>query len=252
MVSLHRTLIIFICTAIIGIASTTQAASYHSAINAYERGDYHTAFRQFNKLSNQNDPYAQYMLGRMYMTGEGVGKDHILAFKWVSLAADKGVAPAKELKRQIRPYLSKQDKRWAKELIADHRHLKSQTADFVEYTDPVTIRRVQNQLAQLGFFHATVDGIMGKKTRRAIRHYQETRNLDVDGRITIALLENLYRGINTLQGSHHRQPHGRENACDTKLRQRLKKLIAKGYEKHAAETWYLHRLEELLQTSWSL
>jgi uncharacterized protein len=36
------------------------------------------------------DPEAQYHLGRMYLDGQGVGKDTKQAIRWLWLAADKG------------------------------------------------------------------------------------------------------------------------------------------------------------------
>jgi|GEM_PF-6728512 len=223
MLSLHRTLNIFVCTALIGIASVTHAARYDSALNAYARGDYNNAFMQFNKLSNQNTPYAQYMLGKMYMTGEGGAKDYLLAFKWLSLAAENGVVPARKLKQQIQPHLSIQEKRWVHELTADQRNLKNGTGDFIEYSDPVTVRRIQDQLARLDFFHAQVDGIMGPKTRQAIRRYQKAHHLEVDGTITVTLVEKMNIGPDIHQKNEYLHPHITQNVRDNEMRQRLKK-----------------------------
>ncbi len=252
MVSLHRTLIICIIPLILGLATTIQAASYTSAINAYERGDYHSAFRQLNKLSTSNDPHAQYMLGRMYASGEGVDRDYVLAFKWLTLAADQGLTPARKLQQRVGSHLTLAEKKWARELIADHRHYQSRTAGYREYTDSATVCKTQRHLAKLGYLCAPIDGVMGKKTRRAIRKYQEDHQLKVDGRITIILLESLHMVSNGNQEPVFTQPYVTKKACGAKLRSQLRKLIRKGYRQNAAEIWYLQRLEELLQTSWSL
>src|SRR3989338_8655264 len=44
--------------------------------------------------------------------------------------------------------------------------------------DPLNI---QNALANAGYYTASVDGIMGKRTRAAIRAFQEANHLKVDG-----------------------------------------------------------------------
>jgi peptidoglycan hydrolase-like protein with peptidoglycan-binding domain len=53
---------------------------------------------------------------------------------------------------------------------------------------PATIVEVQTLLTQHGLNPGPVDGIMGKATTNAIRHYQQRMGLPVDGRITEELL----------------------------------------------------------------
>jgi hypothetical protein len=45
-------------------------------IEAYERRDYQTAFKEFRSLADQNDSFAQFMLGYMYAHGEGLSQDY--------------------------------------------------------------------------------------------------------------------------------------------------------------------------------
>ncbi len=77
------------------------AATYNSAMNAYERNDFSRAVREFTQLSQNNDPYAQYMLGQIYTTGSGVRKDLVQAYKWLQLAENQGIQPAANLKNTI-------------------------------------------------------------------------------------------------------------------------------------------------------
>lgn len=51
----------------------------------------------------------------------------------------------------------------------------------------VTVR-VQERLARAGYYHGAIDGVMGPETRRAIRTYERTHNLRVDGVISGQLL----------------------------------------------------------------
>lgn len=54
-----------------------------------------------------------------------------------------------------------------------------------------TVREAQHKLAQLGFNAGTPDGLYGRKTRQAIREYQKTRGLIVDGRASPILVARL-------------------------------------------------------------
>src|SRR5262249_1677074 len=46
------------------------------------------------RLAEQGDAHAQYDLGFLYATGQGVPRDYIEAAKWYRLAADQGYAAA--------------------------------------------------------------------------------------------------------------------------------------------------------------
>ena len=53
----------------------TAVADFTSGMNAYERQDYGSAYREFSSLAEAGDPDAQYMLGRLYERGNGVLQD---------------------------------------------------------------------------------------------------------------------------------------------------------------------------------
>ena len=69
-------------------------SSYQEGCDAYERGDFGTALKEFRPLVDQGDPLAQATLGLMYAEGQGVPKDYVLAHMWMNLAAAKGVQEA--------------------------------------------------------------------------------------------------------------------------------------------------------------
>ena len=71
-----------------------QSADFDKGLDAYDRGDYATALREFKPLAEQGDAYAQYNLGVMYDKGQGVPKDYKTAVKWYTLAAEQGDADA--------------------------------------------------------------------------------------------------------------------------------------------------------------
>ena len=67
-----------------------QSADFDKGLDAYDRGDYATALREFKPLAEQGDAYAQYNLGVMYDKGIGVPQHHKTAVKWYTLAAKQG------------------------------------------------------------------------------------------------------------------------------------------------------------------
>ncbi len=61
---------------------------------AYLRGDYATAFKEFRPLAEQGDADAQFVLGTMYLRGRGVPQDYNEAVRWYRLAAAQGFTMA--------------------------------------------------------------------------------------------------------------------------------------------------------------
>lgn len=55
----------------------------------------------------------------------------------------------------------------------------SETVQKPFHVEPI---QVQKALTQAGFFTGKIDGIIGKKTRAAVRAFQEANGLKVDGR----------------------------------------------------------------------
>lgn len=70
------------------------AQDYVKGFNAYLRGDYALAEREFRPLAERGNVLAQYKLGLMYNRGEGVRQDFAKAVKWFFRAATLGYAPA--------------------------------------------------------------------------------------------------------------------------------------------------------------
>ncbi len=72
------------------------AADWTSARQAYERGDFETAAREFQELAERGDPTAQYDLAIMYEKGQGMALDYAEAAKWYRLAAEQGHTDAQD------------------------------------------------------------------------------------------------------------------------------------------------------------
>ena len=71
---------------------------YQAGVDAYERGDYDTAFKEFQPLAEQGEMVAQWSLGVMYERGRGVPKDSVQAYRWYTLAAGQGDDLAEKFK----------------------------------------------------------------------------------------------------------------------------------------------------------
>ena len=70
------------------------AADLDSALAAYNRGDFATAFKEWKELAEKGDAVAQSNLGQLYRDGEGVARDDALAAEWFRKAAEQGDAAA--------------------------------------------------------------------------------------------------------------------------------------------------------------
>ncbi len=67
------------------------ATDFEVGVEAWGRGDYDTALREFRPLAEQGHAQAQVNLGILYSQGQGVPKDYVLAHMWLNLAEAKGV-----------------------------------------------------------------------------------------------------------------------------------------------------------------
>lgn len=67
---------------------------FEAGSDAYNRGDYTTAYRDWLSLAERGDAEARYNLGVMYEKGQGVPQDYAEAVKWYLLSAQQGVAEA--------------------------------------------------------------------------------------------------------------------------------------------------------------
>ena len=79
---------LFLSLSLMGIAY----ANVNDGWDAYQKGDYKTAFSEWRSSANQGDAAAQTNLGVMYENGTGVLKDYKEAVKWYRKSADQGRA----------------------------------------------------------------------------------------------------------------------------------------------------------------
>jgi TPR repeat protein len=74
------------------VAVPAAAGPFEDAVDAHARGDYGKALRLIRPLANDGDAAAQFNLGLMYMTGQGVQQDSAAAAIWFQKAAEQGYA----------------------------------------------------------------------------------------------------------------------------------------------------------------
>ena len=65
-------------------------ADFQAGMDAYNRGDYATALREWRPLAEQGDASAQFQLGLLYDNGDGVPRDYAKARQWYERAAAQG------------------------------------------------------------------------------------------------------------------------------------------------------------------
>ena len=72
--------------AILGVAllvlSAGAIADLKEAQDAYEKGNFSFAFKEFRKLAVKGDAVAQFGLGQMYHKGQGAPQDFRMAMLW--------------------------------------------------------------------------------------------------------------------------------------------------------------------------
>ncbi len=79
----------------LSLAAPVAAGPLEDGEAAFSRGDNATALRLWRPLAEQGDANAQFGLGIMYESGQGVPGDYAEAMKWYRRAADQGHAFAK-------------------------------------------------------------------------------------------------------------------------------------------------------------
>lgn len=79
---------VFLSSILVG--TSVLSADFAKGLDAYQRGDYATAFAEWIPLAEQGDASAQYNLGVMYRNGDDVSQDYNSAINWYTLAAEQG------------------------------------------------------------------------------------------------------------------------------------------------------------------
>lgn len=196
-------------------------AQYNLAV-LYENGqgvrqDDVRALLWYHSAAEQGHPNAQYNLGVMYAEGRGIPLNFGEAARWFQAAAKQGMARALyNLAVMTDEGLGvQQDKKKALELFSaaadagDQRAIEMLSgsgetsgdsgaalngADGVRNTTDAPaaiVAETQRELSRLGFYSGRIDGLIGPKTRAAIRDFEQSAGVDETGEATEALLKTL-------------------------------------------------------------
>ncbi len=186
-------------------------AGFSKAMSAYDRGDYHGAFREFRPLAEAGDADAQFWLGYLYQTGKGTLQDYVEAHAWFNLAAAQAREGAAKARDRVSKAMTAAQIAEAQALARDR--LRSQrtasasqpgaqtsaTSSGATSSEPTRltgrslVRAIQDNLAAMGYTPGPADGLMGGRTRNAIRTFQAERGLTVNGQPSGPLLDEIKR-----------------------------------------------------------
>lgn len=148
----------------------------------------------FNQAARQGIMEAAYNLGLIYENGLLGLPEPDKALVWYKRAADQGSPEAKTALEQLARNLGRD----VSEInaLADSIDVEaaSQTPSsnnsMIEYQRRLT-SKVQQQLMDRGLYPGPADGINGQRTKDAIRSYQASYDLSVDGRVSKNLLNHM-------------------------------------------------------------
>ena len=73
-----------------GSFSVSWSDDFQTGMEAYKRGDFANAIKEWILLGEDGDDKAQYFLGLIYYKGKGVPQDYKTALKWYTLSAEQG------------------------------------------------------------------------------------------------------------------------------------------------------------------
>ena len=162
--------------------------------------NYNEAVKWYRRAAEQGYTGAQNNLGLMYEYGDGVSRNLERAYMWFNLAASRTLATKdEERKRSVRnrdrvaALLTPAQLARAQAMA---REWRPKTGADAETSPPPASRKdglkaaiieAQRGLARLGFDPGPPDGVVGAKTRAAIRAFQKASDLPVDGRYSAEL-----------------------------------------------------------------
>jgi localization factor PodJL len=138
---------------------------------------------------------SQYRLALAHANGVGTAVSFVDAYKWASVAAASGHEEAGKLRASLSGRMIREEIAPATEAAARWRpHLKPADPD-----EPL-VRFVQFSLLRLGYDSGSVDGVLGARTRGAIRAATQREQIRTD-QITPALVDWLRARQHAMQGA---------------------------------------------------
>ena len=81
---------LLLATILVVAFAVPASAGFPDAIEAYDQGDYASAFAEAMPVAKGGDADAQYLVGHFYARGQGVRTSFVHAYFWYTLAARQG------------------------------------------------------------------------------------------------------------------------------------------------------------------
>ena len=104
------------------LGASSYSADFNKGLTAAQNGDWATALKEWNPLAKEGNAPAQYNLGLMNATGEGVIQDYVKAYMWWNIVASNGDDNGRKnrdiIAKQMTPSQIKKAQRLARECVA--------------------------------------------------------------------------------------------------------------------------------------
>jgi localization factor PodJL len=183
-------------------------AMHNLAVNASGReggtADYALAAKWYGEAAAYGLADSQFNLGILAEHGLGIPANLQEAYKWFALAAsggDQEAAKRRELiKLQLDPASLAQAEQavgaWtAKDAVPEANEVAEaqEWADASPESNASLVTRTQGLLNKLGYEVGVPDGLMGARTREAIKSFERRNGLEETGKVTITLVTKLER-----------------------------------------------------------
>jgi localization factor PodJL len=148
------------------------------------------AARWYGKSAAQGQPDGAFSYGVVQAAGLGLPTNMPWGYAWLDIASEHGHAKAGEVRAAIA------NKMTPAEIATGRQRAQAfAPASTVDFADRPTVMYVQHSLNQLGFNAGTVDGLMGPRTRNAIKAYLSSVGDSSGGdSVTPALVQRLFEG----------------------------------------------------------
>lgn len=200
----------------LGLAVPALADDAAEANAAYARGDYETALRLITPFAERGDSQAQFTLGVMYERGQGTTPNDAEAVRWYRLSAEQG-NPAAQMNLGLMhakgrgvPVNYLEAYRWLDRAAASYpagekrdKAIRNRDLALSKMTPeemaqvPLRTHHVaaaQAALKRLGYDPGPADGLVGPRTREAVKAFQRDRGLPETGELSHQLILMMTQG----------------------------------------------------------
>jgi localization factor PodJL len=183
-------------------------AMHNLAVNLSGReagtADYALAAKWYGEAAAYGLADSQFNLGILAEHGLGISKNLPEAYKWFALAAASGDSEAAKRRDSIKPKLDAASLAEAEKTIAAWTAKQAlpeanEVAEPQEWADASAtpnaslVTRAQTLLNRLGYDVGMPDGLMGTRTREAIKSFERKNGLEETGKVTVPLVTKLER-----------------------------------------------------------